>query len=104
MAGEDEVLAEVERIVDDRAEVELQRELATALAGVDGLLARAEAIQVMRHSKGKAMAPASLESGSRTRASMSASHQTTSGSRPTRAWRSSSSPTPRSSRIRASSS
>jgi hypothetical protein len=61
VAGEQELLAEVKRIVDDRAEVELQRELARALTGVDSVIERAEAIQAMRHAKGKAMAPASLE-------------------------------------------
>jgi hypothetical protein len=61
MAGEGELLAEVGRIVDDRAEVELHRDLARVLVGVDGLIARGEEIRAMRRTKGKTISPASLE-------------------------------------------
>jgi hypothetical protein len=61
VAGEQELLAEVERIVDDRAEVELQRSIAGTLTDLDRLLDRSEAIQVMRQAKGKAMASGSLQ-------------------------------------------
>jgi hypothetical protein len=61
MDAEREVLAELQRIVDDQADVELARELCAVLAGADNLIARASEVMTMRLAKGKHLSPASME-------------------------------------------